>query len=396
MKNGFLKTMAVLAVLGTLGAMAAPQSGPMGPRRPPGGGGGGGGGGGTGGGGGGGGRPQVDPPPSRRNDPPPSRRNDPPPGNPFPSGGGTRNDGGSRSDDGPRGTRGGSQGGGGGVTIIRGEGPRGSRPNISSRSGRVQYGTTNNYGTRTIRVGNVRIEQAPILIDNGVLSSRVNRSERIGIFRGGLRSGYYHYNPNWCDDWFVYPHYVFDPFAWNRNCYVSPWYYYASLPAYLNPTRVVVINNFPTANWYGQPYRYQRYDNRWDNGWGRNDRNDLDDALEDLTEAFERADRRTAGRLIPRGGHVNIYNDGRYGYSLSADDFYDLFMDGLHNNDTRRYEIVNVELSQRGDSARVAARHEIVDPWGNRQTIWHQIYLERERRDFVIREFGTSTDRGRW
>jgi hypothetical protein len=328
----------------------------------------------------------VDPP--RRNDPP---RNDPPRTDP---GSGPRTGG----DDGPR-----TGGGGGGV--IEGpqggsrqggleRGPRGQRPNVGSRSGNVRYGTVNNLGNRG-RMDPSRIDRAPIVIDNGVLSRRVGNSEQVGIVRNGIRIGYYHYNPRWCDDWFVYPHYVFDPWAFNNRCYPSPWYYYVSLPAYLNPTRVIIVNNFPSQVWTGQPYRWQR-DDGWDRGnWSR-DRNDLDMALEDMTDAFERADRRSASRLIPRGGNVNIYTDGRYSYSLNADDFYDLYMDGLYNNDTRRYEILNVEMNNRGDAARVLARHESIDPWGNRQTVYHQYYLERERRDFVIREFGTSVERGRW
>jgi hypothetical protein len=255
----------------------------------------------------------------------------------------------------------------------------------------VNYGTVSNWGSRG-RVDRVRIDRAPIIIDNGVLSRRVNRVENVSLIVNGIRIGYYHYNRDWRDDWFVYPHYVFDPFAFNRPCYTSPWYYYPSLPAYVAPTRVIILDQFPSQNWIGSPYQWNR-GNNWDRSWSRND---VDFALEDLQDAFERTDRRAATRLIPRNGRVNIYTDGRYSYSLNADDFYDLFMDGLYNADTRRYEIVDVRMGNRGDTARVTARHESLDPWGNTQVVFHDYFLERDRRDFVIREFGTSISRGRW
>lgn len=393
MKNGILKTMAVAMVLAMLTGLAAPQSGPGGKRRP------GGGGGGSEGGSGG---SRSDPPrkndPPRRNDPP--QRNDPPPSRGGGNDGGGSRGGGSRNDGGGGGSNGGTvyipSGGGTRRNDDNDQrGPHGTRPQMGSRSGQVRYGTISNVGTRG-RIDSARIGRAPVIIDSGVLSTRINRSERTGIVVNGIRVGYYHYNQRWCDDYFYYPHYVFDPWAFNNRCYPSPWYYYVSIPAYVNPTRVIVVNTFPTQIWSGQAYQWQRNSNNFDRSWNR-DRSELDYTLDDLVDAFERADRRAAGRLVPRSGNVNIYTDGRYGYSLNADDFYDLFMDGLFNNDTRRYEILNVEMNNRGDAARVYARHESVDPWGNRQTVYHNYYLERERRDFVIREFGTSVDRGgRW
>lgn len=271
---------------------------------------------------------------------------------------------------------------------------RGTRPDVQSRTGSGRYGTINNAGSRG-NVSYTRIDRAPVVIDNGVLARRVDRSENISVrINGhGFRVGYYHYNPRWCDDWFVYPHYIFDPWGYQRTCYVSPWYYYVSIPAYIDSSRVIIVNTFPYQNWVGYDYNWRsngRYD-RYDRGNA-----DLDYALDDLQNAFEREDRRAATRLVPRGGRVNIYTDGRYSYTLSADDFYDLFMDGLYNAKTRRYDIVRVRVGDRGATARVTARHETTDPWGNSQTVYHEFFLEREGRDFVIREFGTSIEGGRW
>lgn len=410
MKIDIGRWVATFVVVGLMAASAAPQSGPGGKRGPGGGGGGGGsqgpsGGGGSrepGGGGGGQSRPRETPPPDRT----PSRRE---PGGGGGGGGGTSfptGGGGTREPGNSGGGGGGSRGGGSGdnTPIIRGgtrptntipsDGPesRGTRPQVTSRSGHTQYGTVNNSGTR----GNVQVwrnDRAPIIIDNGVLGRRVDRSENVRVIVNGrgYRVGYYHYNPRWCDDWFVYPYYIFDPWGYQRTCYVSPWYYYVSIPAYIDSSRVIIVGNFPSRNWVGIDYTWG---GRGD--WDRRDDRDLDYALQDLQDAFERQDRRSANRLIPRSGRVNIYTDNRYSYSLNADDFYDLFMDGLFNAQTRRYEITRVQLSQRGDSARVTARHETTDPWGNPQVVYHTFFLDRDGRDFVIREFGTSIDNGRW
>jgi len=383
MKNGFLKVAIATSTLALVVAFAMPQDGGVGKRRPGGGGGTSGGGGGSrggsgGGSGGGGGRPRIDPPPSR-------------------SDGGSR--GGNRGGDGTSGGGGGfdfpTSGGGtrrGGDsddrTVISGGG--GTRRQRDSRSGVVQYGTVNNAGTRG-RIGAVRIDQAPIIINNGQLQRRVGQSERIGLIDNGYRVGYYHYDRRWNDDWFGYPYYVFDPYQ-RFNCVVSPWYYYASLPPYLNSNRIIIVNNFPTTNWYGQPYEYNRPDfsNRWDNN-----RNEVDYAVADIEDAFQRGDRRAVNRLVPRRGNVNIYTDGRYSYSLNADDFYDLYLDGIENARTRRYEILDVQTSRNG-GIRVYARHEYTDPWDRRETVWHQYYMERDRNSYVIREFGTSYQRPRW
>lgn len=239
------------------------------------------------------------------------------------------------------------------------------------------------------RFSDAPIGRAPSNFNNADLSRRVFNGERVSVVRNGYRTGYVNRNPRFCDDWFGYPHYVFDPFGYRGGCVVSPWYYYISLPAYVVSTRVIYVND-----------NSSRYGTWRSSNWNRNDRyswanDDQYDAVRDLVDAFENGDRQLGGDLVPQRGNVGIYTDGRYSYSLSADDFYDLFMDGLTNNETRRYEIISTETSRRG--VRVLARHETIDPWGNRKTVYQRIYMEREQGRYVIREFGTSVDRcDRW
>jgi hypothetical protein len=91
---------------------------------------------------------------------------------------------------------------------------------------------------------------------------------------------------------------------------------------------------------------------------------------------------------------VNIYQDGRYSYSLRPDDFYDMLLDGVENNRTSRYEVV--ETRSNGREARVVARHWFEDSWGNRTSVWHSFTLERDGNGYVIREWFTSNNRPGW
>jgi hypothetical protein len=379
MKSSFFKIICITSALALVVAFGSPQ---VGKRKGGGGnssGGGSGGGGNTGGGGGGnsgGGG-------GRQNEPPPVRTTN------GGGGGGTENGGGrSTGGDVNRGGGGDQRGGGsvggwpdrqdrGGTTVISG-GPPGRR----GHSGNVSYGTTNNV----IQVGNVRISRPTQVINPG-MQRRINDQERVTLVRDGWRVGYHHYDNRWCDDNFNYPWYVFNP--WQSNRFVcSPWYYYASCPPYLNGSRIIIINSgWPSYNWSGNAYRYDRPDfsDRWSN------RSDLDYAIRDLQDAFERRDYRAMDRLIPRDGNVHMYFDGRYGYSLDVRDFYDLFEDGVENVRTVRYDIMDVQYGNRG--ARVVAKHEFVDPWGQRNFTYHSYFLVQEGRDWVIREFGSSNFR---
>lgn len=251
------------------------------------------------------------------------------------------------------------------------------------RLGGTNYGGSNNRGDR------FDIGQAPTtILQKGSIMSQVLRSEQVRV-NTRFREGYTSYYRDWRDDYFYYPHYTFNP--WNTNCSFSPWYYYPHLPGYVSLTRIFYVNT-STWDWnHGNVYNWNR-NNRgsgWDWGWG-NDRNSnyVDEALGDLVNAFERRDRRALGRLIPRRGRINIYMDDTYAYSLEADDFYDLMLDNIETTRTTRYEIERVRTWR--DEVQVTARHEYMDPWGRRSSVYHNYRLEEDRYGFIITDFRTS------
>jgi hypothetical protein len=66
-----------------------------------------------------------------------------------------------------------------------------------------------------------------------------------------------------------------------------------------------------------------------------------------------------------------------------------MFLDGIENSDTVRYEILETRF--RGDTIRVKARHIFRDSWGEEQSEVQRITLRREDGgDYVIREFGSD------
>lgn len=253
------------------------------------------------------------------------------------------------------------------------------------RLGNTNYGSSNNRNDR------FDIREAPVnLLSKGSIANQVLRTEQVRV-NTNIRQGYHSYHSNWRDDNFYYPHYSFSPYG--NNCSFSPWYYYPHLPGYVSTQRIIYIGNLSWSFSNGNNYSWNRSRNT--SGWGydndrydRYDRDGLDESLWDLVNAFERRDRRALGRLVPRSGRINIYMDDRYAYSLQADDFYDLMLDNIETTRTVRYEIDRVQ-THRGE-AQVTARHEFVDSWGRRSSVYHNYRLEEDRYGYTITDFRTS------
>lgn len=328
-------------------------------------------------------------------------RNDPPARN---SGGNDRNSGGNDRNSGdqnrpPLGRidnpqRGGNDRIGGGNSEINGVRREGQGALGRSRPGDKPYGTNNNQRGQSRDRSPINIGKAPTSVLGGTLEHQVRREDRTReIHNRGYRVGYWGYSNGWNDDLFCFRNYVFDPYS-NYRCVASPWYYYPHLPGYLNYSCVRVIQiNFGPFHWvdyrWTRPYGYN-------GGYGYNDYSnrysELDYAVDDIERAFERNDERALGRVMPRRGDVNIWADGRYQYTITADAYYDLMEDNVFSTQTKQYEIISVRTSR--GSAEVQARHTYLDPWDRRVTVYHWYRLERERDGYVVRDFGTSD--GRW
>ena len=150
----------------------------------------------------------------------------------------------------------------------------------------------------------------------------------------------------------------------------------------------VIVDSYPSTNWSGSDYD-------WAPGSRTTSNPILDDSIQDIVESFEADDHKAIDRVAPHSGNVNIYVDGKYSYSLKANDFYDTYVDGIESTKTDRYEVVDVKANANG-TARVVAKHVYNDPWGNRTYVYHSYFLVKEGDEYVIREFGTSDYRTGW
>lgn len=276
-------------------------------------------------------------------------------------------------------------------------------PAFVPRSNTVPLDTNNNQGrSRDNRLGN--ISTIPVPSNNSSsrggssLAYKIDRQEPYRV--GNLRRGYYHYDNNWCDRFFGFGWYVFDPFAY--DCVFSPYYYYCTVPGYVRylrisfgSPRVVVIFGDP-IRWgycgrrieiysgyhYRDDWRYRNYDSY----------SSLDRAISDLVDAFEFADADLLSKFLPRGSRVEIFIDGNYAYTMSSDDYYDMTADLIYSVYTTRFNVESVRRTRDGDYF-VIARHEYQDPWNVKRANYLTFTLSYERGGYVITQAGSSQSR---
>jgi len=229
------------------------------------------------------------------------------------------------------------------------------------------------------------------------------------VYGEHARRGYWSYD--WDHDGrnhFRYPFYVFDPY--DSFGLISPWYYYPTLPGYINPYRCTIISagllppifvGLEYSCWHNNAAYQQGYDQGYQDAQAAAqlnaqqqqdsqlpDNRILDGAIDDIVSVFLHDDQRSLDRLIGDNGNVNIYVDGRYSYSLTTNDFYDLIHDNAHTTQTVDYKILDVRVE--GDEAKVMALHTFKDPWGDTEKVYHTYVLKLGRRSAQIIEYGTS------
>ena len=213
---------------------------------------------------------------------------------------------------------------------------------------------------------------------------------RVHHFRGDFggpwgdrwRFGYWGW-PGWIDaDWF-FGFWLFSPF--DQPCVVSPWYWYPCLPPYLPETQVTVVPG-DSADWdAGQPYDYHSDETPLAYG-----NHELNAAVDQIRNVFDKGSTDAIDDLIPESGKVAIYNDGKYMYSLTGHQFREMMIDNVHATKTDAFDVTAVR--GQGDVAIVHARHTFADPEGGMDTVYQSYRLRREGDRYVITDFMTSKD----
>lgn len=284
-----------------------------------------------------------------------------------------------------------------------------SGPVFDPRSGGGNYDSNSNLNNRSNRgqIQNQDLRNLPQpsngrgTFERGSLAFQIQRME--DYRNGELRRGYYHYDPFWSDCHFGFFAYIFDPY-YSRNAWFSPYYWYPSVPGYLNAIvirlghglTITFLNNNVRWNYcgYDRGYGYGNYGNydpydRYDR-YGRNYA--LDESLSMLTDAFRYGDTNLLGELVLNRSTISIYIDGQYSYDLRGEDYFDMTADLLESVRTTDFRIDSVRPTENYRYMRVNARHEYLDPWNRRQTVYLTFTLKNSGDHYQIVEAGTSRD----
>jgi hypothetical protein len=168
--------------------------------------------------------------------------------------------------------------------------------------------------------------------------------------------------------------------------YYSPWYYYPYLPGYVAPSSVYFDSSgLIMGSFSGMPYLYPTHNVVPEPGTN----SILNAGIHDIANVFRHKDWNALDRVVPQSGNVNIYMDGQYEYSMSADKFYDMMKDNADQSQTVRYHILDVRIDRQG-YVRLVAQHIFTDPWNNQQTVYHTYTLAVNGQSVQVVEFGTS------
>ena len=244
----------------------------------------------------------------------------------------------------------------------------------------------------------IDITQAPYVNPrNGNLATLIQQQNQTRIARN-WRNGYYYYPYNgFSDDYFFFSGYAFNPY--NTPCYVSPWYYYSCLPPYIDCDDTVIFFTPFFGSFSGDNYQYvggsfgssSDFSRYAQTGSNNSDIPSLDNALNDLEDAFMKRDNNALQRIVPSSGNIPIFIDGKYNYSVTTNDLYGMLRDNAQSVETTNYQIDNVKVN--GRMARVLAEQDFVDAWGNHQVVYQEFMFKIVGNEALITEFGTSKNR---
>lgn len=214
---------------------------------------------------------------------------------------------------------------------------------------------------------------------DGNLPYLVRRSENVRIgYHNYYRPGRGYFFPNWYCDWYYY-----EPII-NRSCF-SPFYFYVFLPAYIPLTRVVYISQ-PRVVYVETPYYGYNNDDYY-----LNRRNDaLSNAISDIRRAWQDGDYGLYSRHLYRDGKISVFLDGRYAYSLTANDYADLSRDAIETVYTERFTIDSVKQRNNGQVVLYGTHTYQLDNNDSRR-VYVSFTLERSDGEWFIIEVGSST-----
>ncbi|MCE5199169.1 MAG: hypothetical protein ABFD54_16230 [Armatimonadota bacterium] len=177
-----------------------------------------------------------------------------------------------------------------------------------------------------------------------------------------------------------YGHWVFDnrnPSASRRSVY----FYYGYFP-YMQVTRVhtrpyIIIGYRNTRIVLGEGYYLSR------------DNSDLDQALSDIRDAWIDGRYDLIDRHVDSNDEIAVMLDGRYDYSVDANDYADMTSDALDEVRTVSFTWESIRQRTNGDYT-AFGKHVFRDSRGDLQTVYVSYTLQRIGSDYTIVEVGSS------
>jgi hypothetical protein len=120
----------------------------------------------------------------------------------------------------------------------------------------------------------------------------------------------------------------------------------------------------------------------------------LENAIDDLTEAFQGGNIDGLVTLIDPNTSIAVYLDGHYQYSLSASDYLDLARDAIKSMHTVQFTLSYLHQRAPGVFS-VAGQQTYQDQNGQVQTTWVSFVLQDISGQWTLTQVGTSPGRKR-
>ena len=195
-----------------------------------------------------------------------------------------------------------------------------------------------------------------------------------------------------------YPYY--EPRYSASLTYISPFGFYFGIAApFLSRQRV--YDRRP-RNVYVElvSYRgdnFQRYDDtRSENYFDRRDlgRSEpgLNNAIDELREAFGRGNIDSLATLVDPQTEIAIFERGAYSYSMDANDYLDVARDAIASTRTIRFDLTMLHRRANGVYA-VSGRHDYRDRNGRSRTVYVSYVLESIDDRWTLTQVGAAPDR---
>jgi len=221
--------------------------------------------------------------------------------------------------------------------------------------------------------------------------------------------GFSSYRRNWGDPGYLYQYRPYGEYGHSVSIhYYYPCYYYRPGPIFFDPYRPYYDYYYPapfcTYGWFSfwlpasvviieRPVVVT--DNYWsdDSGYYTDYYSVPDsarDAMGDIRDAWLDNHPELIQDHLQQYGKIRIYFQGRYAYSISGEDYYQMVQDAFSTLQTERFGLARMR-ARSGDEVFVSAQHEFVDPDGHRHTVQLRYTLHRSGGTWYITAVDSSS-----